>query len=73
MASSLALILGASVNIRHHVGRIFAARSYKIALVARSLKEEDSIADQLNRQSDFSDGSVVKAFAKVERNLVFQV
>jgi short-subunit dehydrogenase len=74
MASSpIALILGAGANIGHHVGRAFAAEGYKIALVARSLKEEDSIAGQLNNQSGFSDGSVVKEFAKVERSLVFQV
>jgi short-subunit dehydrogenase len=72
-ASPVALILGAGANTGHHVGRASAAEGYKIALVARSLKEEDSIAGQLNNQSDFSDGSVVKAFAKVERSLVFQV
>jgi NAD(P)-dependent dehydrogenase (short-subunit alcohol dehydrogenase family) len=65
--SPIALILGAGSNVGHHVGRAFAARGFKIALAARSLKEEDSTPEQLNIQSDFSDPeAVVKAFAKVK-------
>lgn len=68
--SPVALILGAGTNIGHHVGRAFASKGYKIALVARSLKEEDSTPDQLNIRSDFSDpDSVVAVFAKVEAQI----
>jgi NAD(P)-dependent dehydrogenase (short-subunit alcohol dehydrogenase family) len=68
--SPVALILGAGSNIGQHVGRAFAAKGYKIALAARSLKEADSTPDQLHITSDFSDPeSVVKAFAKVEAQL----
>ena len=69
-ASPVALILGAGANIGHPVGRAFAAKGYKIALVARSLAEEDSSSGQLHIQSDFGDAeSVVKVFAKVEAQL----
>ena len=68
--SPVALILGAGANIGHHVAFAFAAKGYKIALAARSLKENDSTSDQLNIPSDFSDPeSVIKAFATVEEKL----
>ncbi|KAJ9134283.1 short-chain dehydrogenases protein [Pleurostoma richardsiae] len=70
MSSPVALILGAGANIGHHVGKAFAARGYKIALAARSLKEDESTSDQMNIQSDFSDpDSVVAAFEKVTSRL----
>lgn len=65
--SPVILILGAGGNIGHHVARAFAARGYKVALAARSLKEEESTPDRLNIRSDLSDpNSVVQAFAKVK-------
>jgi NAD(P)-dependent dehydrogenase (short-subunit alcohol dehydrogenase family) len=68
--SPVALILGAGARIGHHVGSAFAAKGYKIALVARSLKDEDSTPDQMSIRGDFSDPeSVVKAFAKAEAQL----
>ena len=68
--SPVALILGAGTNIGHHVGRAFASKGYKIALAARSLKEEDSTPDQLNIRSDFSNpDSIVAVFAKVEKQM----
>ena len=45
------LLLGAGSNIGHHVARSFAVKGYKIALVSRSLKEEDSTQDQFNISS----------------------
>ncbi|TAQ88844.1 hypothetical protein B7494_g2839 [Chlorociboria aeruginascens] len=66
----VALILGAGSRVGHHVGRAFAAKGYKIALAARSLKEDDSTPDQLQIQSDFSDlNSVIEVFAKVKSQL----
>ena len=38
----VALILGAGANVGHHVGQAFAAKGYKITLVARSLNADDS-------------------------------
>ncbi|CAM1502584.1 Fc.00g073600.m01.CDS01 [Cosmosporella sp. VM-42] len=68
--SPVALILGAGANIGQNVGRAFAAKGYKIALAARSLKEEDSTPDQLHIRSDFTDpDSVVSIFAKVKAEL----
>lgn len=65
-SSPVALILGAGANIGQNVGRAFAAKGYKIALAARSLKEDDSTSEQLHIKSDFSDPeSISKIFAKV--------
>lgn len=65
--SPIALILGAGSNIGQHVATAFAAKGYKLALAARSLKEEDSTPNILHIQSDFSDPeSVLKAFARVK-------
>lgn len=65
--SPVALILGAGSNIGQNVARAFAAKGYRVALAARSLKEEDSTPGQLHVQSDFSDPtSVSKCFAKVK-------
>lgn len=68
--SPVALILGAGANIGHSVGRAFAAKGYKIALVARSAKEEESTPDQLHIRGDFSDpASIVDIFTKVKAKL----
>ncbi|KAF4978074.1 hypothetical protein FZEAL_5500 [Fusarium zealandicum] len=68
--SPVALILGAGANIGKSVGRAFAAKGYKVALAARSLREEDSTPDHLNVRSDFSDPeSIEKVFTKVKSQL----
>ncbi|KAH6884484.1 hypothetical protein B0T10DRAFT_539882 [Thelonectria olida] len=65
--SPVALILGAGANIGQNVGRAFAAKGYKVALAARSVKEEDSTADQLHIKGDFSDPeSITSIFSKVK-------
>lgn len=65
--SPVALVLGAGANIGQHVGRAFAAKGYRVALAARSLKEEDSNGDQLHIKSDFSDpDSITEVFSKVK-------
>ncbi|KAF7561918.1 hypothetical protein G7046_g2229 [Stylonectria norvegica] len=65
--SPIALILGAGANVGQSVSRAFAAKGYKIALAARSLKEEDSTPDQLHIRGDFTDPeSVANVFAKVK-------
>lgn len=66
-AAPVALVLGAGANIGQAVGRLFAEKGYQVALVARSVREEDSTDKQLNIQADFADpASVVDAFAKVK-------
>lgn len=65
--SPIILILGAGPNIGQHVARAFAAKSYKVALASRKIKEEDSTTDQVNISSDLSDPeSVIGVFAKVK-------
>lgn len=65
--SPIILILGAGSRIGHHVAQAFAAKGYRVALVSRRQKEEDSSADQLNISSDLSDpDSVITAFSKVK-------
>ncbi len=64
----VALILGAGSNIGSHVARVFAEKGYKVASASRKQVEENSTADQLCIQSDFTDpASVANAFANVTR------
>lgn len=68
--SPVILILGSGPNIGQHVARAFAAKGYKVALVSRSLKEEDSNTDQVHISADLSDPRSVKGiFSKVEASL----
>jgi NAD(P)-dependent dehydrogenase (short-subunit alcohol dehydrogenase family) len=68
--SPVALILGAGSNVGDHVGRAFAAKGYKIALAARSVKEEDSTSDKLLVRGDFADPeSITSIFTKVQSQL----
>lgn len=66
--SPVVFILGAGGNIGHHVARAFAARGYKVALAARSLKEEESTPDRLNIQSDLN-VNTVSAFVAAQQAL----
>lgn len=68
--SPVILILGAGPNIGQAVARTFASEGYKVALAARSLKEEDSTDAQLNIKADFSKPEeVVDIFTKVRKAL----
>jgi NAD(P)-dependent dehydrogenase (short-subunit alcohol dehydrogenase family) len=70
MSSPIVLILGAGSNVGQHVARAFAAKGYKVALAARSVKESDNTSEQVNVPSDFTDPeSIVSAFAKVRASL----
>ncbi|KAF2731141.1 putative short chain type dehydrogenase [Polyplosphaeria fusca] len=65
--SPIVLILGAGPNVGKAVAHKFAAKGYKVALAARSVKEADSTDTQLNIPSDFSKtDDVVNAFAKAK-------
>jgi NAD(P)-dependent dehydrogenase (short-subunit alcohol dehydrogenase family) len=48
------LVLRAGSGIGRSVADAFAAKSYKIALAARCPKPEESTADELHIQADFS-------------------
>jgi NAD(P)-dependent dehydrogenase (short-subunit alcohol dehydrogenase family) len=69
--SPVVLILGSGPNIGHHVAQSFAAKGYKIALVSRKAKEEDSVAgDSISISSDFSKPeSLIDVFAQVKKRL----
>lgn len=68
--SQVILILGAGSNIGRAVAASFVSKGYKVALAARSLKEEDSSNDQLNIKSDFSKPEdIVQVFDKVKTTL----
>ncbi|CAJ2501382.1 Uu.00g042350.m01.CDS01 [Anthostomella pinea] len=62
----VALILGAGANVGQHVSRAFASKGYRVAIAARSLREEDSTPDQLQIRADFTDPeSLAALFDKV--------
>ena len=64
------LIFGAGPNVGQHVARAFSAKGYKVALASRSLKEEESTADQVHITSDVSDPeSIAGVFSKVKASL----
>ena len=66
-ASPVVLILGSGANVGQHVAKAFAAKGYKVALTSRSLKEEDSTADQALVPGDLSDpNAVAGVFSKVK-------
>lgn len=68
--SPVLLILGSGPNVGHHVARVFVAKGYKVALASRSVKVEDSNADQIHISADLSDPHSVKGiFSKVEASL----
>lgn len=68
--SPVILIFGAGPNIGQAVARTFASKGYKVALAARSLREEDSTDKQLNITSDLANSDdVVNAFTKVKKAL----
>jgi NAD(P)-dependent dehydrogenase (short-subunit alcohol dehydrogenase family) len=62
------LILGAGPNIGQAVARTFAAKGYRVALAARSVKEADNTDNLLNISSDFSKTEdVVNAFEQTKK------
>ncbi|KAG6364699.1 hypothetical protein INS49_006303 [Diaporthe citri] len=68
--SPIALIFGAGANVGQNVGRAFAAKGYRIALVSRSLKEEDSSSSKVHIRGDFTDpASIAEIFSKVKSQL----
>lgn len=67
MSSLVALVLGAGPNAGQGIARNLAAKGYKLALVSRSAKEEDSTDSELRIAADLSDPtSIPGVFAKVK-------
>ncbi|KAK8035570.1 hypothetical protein PG993_010565 [Apiospora rasikravindrae] len=65
--SPVALILGQGANVGKSVAGAFAKNGYRIALVARRLREEDSTARELHVKGDLSDPESIPAiFATVK-------
>ncbi|KAI0148419.1 hypothetical protein GGR57DRAFT_475406 [Xylariaceae sp. FL1272] len=65
--SPVALIFGAGANVGQNVGRAFAAEGYKVGLVARGLREEDSTDSQLHIRADLTQPNTIpEIFAKVK-------
>lgn len=76
MSSPVALILGAGANAGQAIGRAFAAKGYKVALVARSIRDNEndssssSSENELRIQADFAEPSSLPAvFAQVKAKL----
>lgn len=66
MSVPVALILGAGSNIGSGVARAFAAKGYKIALVARKAEEDKSTANEVHIKGDFANPeSLAQVFDKV--------
>lgn len=64
----VAFILGAGSRVGHHVSQAFAAKGYKIAILARSAVESESTDDQIKIKGDLADlASVEAAFEKVKK------
>ncbi|KAK8136114.1 hypothetical protein PG984_004054 [Apiospora sp. TS-2023a] len=65
--SPVALILGQGARVGKFVAAAFANKGYRVALVARSLDEANSTANELHIKGDFADPSSIPAiFGKVE-------
>jgi NAD(P)-dependent dehydrogenase (short-subunit alcohol dehydrogenase family) len=64
--TTVLLLLGAGPRIGKSLASAFAAKGYKIALVARSIREDDSTPYQLKIKVDLSDpSSIPSIFSKV--------
>ncbi|KAK7934862.1 hypothetical protein PG985_000357 [Apiospora marii] len=65
--SPVALILGSGARVGKSVAQAFANKGYRIALVARSIDEGNSTANELHIKGDFADPSSIPAiFSQVE-------
>ncbi|KAL3422092.1 short-chain dehydrogenase [Phlyctema vagabunda] len=68
--SPIALVLGAGPNVGQSVGKAFAAKGYRIALVSRKASDSQDTPDQIHIKADFSDpNSIVDVFSKVKHVL----
>jgi NAD(P)-dependent dehydrogenase (short-subunit alcohol dehydrogenase family) len=64
--SPVALIFGAGPGVGHHVSQAFRGKGYKVGIASRSLKAENSTADELHIPTDCSDpDAIVRAFDQV--------
>ena len=69
-SSPVVLILGAGSNVGQHAARAFSEKGYKVGLVARSLKQENSDENCINIPADLSNpDAIVNAFAEVTSSL----
>lgn len=59
MSKPIAFIIGAGKNIGAGTAKALLSKGYRVALAARSLKQEDSTSDCLLLKVDLSDPSTV--------------
>jgi NAD(P)-dependent dehydrogenase (short-subunit alcohol dehydrogenase family) len=70
MSSPIALIIGAGPGVGAGVIKAFAAKGYRVASAARSLKDETTSDGQLKIKVDLSSpGNVKPLFEKVKEKL----
>ena len=70
MACKTLLFLGAGANVGASTVALFKSEGYKVASVARTIRDEVKAHSDLVLSADFSDPSVLKGiFEKVEKEL----
>lgn len=68
MSKPIAFIIGAGKNIGAGVANVLQSKGYRVALAARSLKQEDSTSDKLHLSVDLSNpDSISPAFATLRK------
>lgn len=70
MSSPVVLILGAGANVGLSVSKKFAAEGWKVAAVARTIKDDIKANSALTLSADFADPeSITRVFDEVEAKL----
>lgn len=70
MSSPVILVLGAGANVGLSIAKKFAAEGWKVAAVARTIKDEIKANSSLALSADLSDPeSMIKIFNEVEAKL----
>lgn len=70
MTAPVALIFGYGPRVGYDVARELAAQGYRVAVVSRSRKEDDTTEGYLRLQADLSDPSSVESiFSQVVQEL----
>jgi NAD(P)-dependent dehydrogenase (short-subunit alcohol dehydrogenase family) len=68
MSKPIAFIIGAGKRIGASTAEVLQSKGYKVALAARSLKQEDSTDDKLYLTVDLSNpDSITPAFASLRK------
>lgn len=69
MSKPIAFIIGAGKNIGFSTATVLQSKGYRVALAARSLKQEDNTNDRLNLNVDLSNPeSIGPAFTTLRKH-----